>query len=146
MQHLRIVLHYHTHYYHIHPEDPQMEAMLDMRRNLYAASEWDLARAAARFFSSMSGLRYLFLTTCGYITVERGTDTCRRFSSQAWRRAVDAAAGANLYPSGASGERGLCTAISSETAEAVMDREELRFRENEEVSGFDKYFSASYGF
>ena len=143
MQHLRIVLHYHTHYYHIHPEDPQMEAMLDMRRNLYAASEWDLARAAARFFSSMSGLRYLFLTTCGYITVERNTDTCRRLSSQA-RRAVDAVAGANLYPSGTSGERCLCTAISGQEVEAVMDREELRLRKNEEVSGFDKHFSASF--
>ena len=60
--HLRIGVHYHTHHYHIHPEGPQMEAKLDMHRNLYTASEGDLARAAARFFSSMAVLRYLFLT------------------------------------------------------------------------------------
>ena len=141
--HLRIVLHY-----HIYTKGPQTEAQLDLLRHLYTANERDLAREAAHFFSSMSCLQYLFLTTCGCITFwnERRVDTCRRLSSQAWR-AVDAVADASLYPSRASAgsERGMCTAISSETAEAVLDREELRLGENKEVSGFDEYFSASYG-
>ena len=79
--HLRIVLHYHTHHYHTHPEGPQTEAKLDVHRKLYTTSEGDLARAAARFFSSMAALQYLFLTTCGYITVERNTDTDGRSRS-----------------------------------------------------------------
>ncbi|KAM5535249.1 hypothetical protein V8D89_011055 [Ganoderma adspersum] len=137
--HLRIVLHC-----HIHPEGPQTEAQLDLHRSMYAASEGDLARAAGPFFSSISGLQYLFLITCGYITfwdAKRETDACHRLSSQAWR-AVDAVA--DLYSPGASRESGLYTAINSETAETVVDREDLRLERYQEVSEFNTCFSTRY--
>lgn len=142
--HLRIVLHY-----HIYPKGPQTEAQLDLLSRLYTAGERDLTREVAHFFSSMSCLQYLFLATCGYVTFwnEKRVDTCRRLLSQGWR-AVDSAADATLYPSAGESadlERGPCTAISSETGDAVMDQEELRFGKKEEVSRFDKCFCVSYG-
>ncbi|PIL31137.1 hypothetical protein GSI_05833 [Ganoderma sinense ZZ0214-1] len=133
--HLRIVLHYSI---HPGPGDPQTEAQPNQHRSLYAASDGDLHRAAARFFSSMPALQYLFLTTCGYVanSVERAHSyTCQRLASRAWC-AVSADTEVTVtdpHLSGASAERGPCAAISGDEAETIMDREELRLGSREEA-------------
>ena len=102
----------------------------------YVAHETDLRPAAIRLVDAGPSLQYVSLTTCGERRYKGAPGSNSKYwhSSKAWR-VVGRRGGAHedLESSSSTSRLGVVE-VTKEEAEAVMDREELRLRDREEVS------------
>ncbi len=108
----------------------------------------DLDLTTTRFANMMPTLKYVFLTTCGHTYAipsrlkkgqwlpDRQQTLNKWLSSKAWLviRDDQDEDESSLGPTNA--KLGSCTELSRETAERVVDREELQLSRHEEVRGF----------
>ena len=135
LTHLRLVFHYTVH-------RARQEAFIERRLRLAdtcAAREADLLPTATRFINAIPTLQYVLLTTCGHTYQLPSPNTWESdqqrtlnkwLSSMAWRP-VDSYDG--HHRSNAKSHSGVVL-LSRETAERIVEEEELYLSHDEDVS------------